>query len=77
VSTKAKNRNDVSELESLRAWARQLLRSYGPYPHRIQELLRIEARHRHLRDLLRKALGEAEPSDTRERRHAELRILEW
>ena len=50
----------IAELEGLREKARLLLRTYGPCPHRMQELLRIEARTRYLRGLLRAALGEGE-----------------
>lgn len=57
----------ATELAELRTQARLLLRTYGPCPHRMRELLRIEARHRYLLALLRGALGPAEASDTRER----------
>jgi hypothetical protein len=48
----------IAEMEQLRTQVRLLLRRPGPRD--IQELLRIETRHRYLRALLRAALGEAE-----------------
>jgi hypothetical protein len=57
----------ATELADLRQEARLLVRTYAPCPYRTQELLRIEARHRHLLALLRGAIGPAEASDTRER----------
>ncbi len=55
----------AAEMESLRASARQLIRRPGP--RAVRELLQIEARHRILREQLRAAIGEPEPSDTRGR----------
>jgi hypothetical protein len=53
----------VAEMESLRLQARLLVRRPGP--RSTQELLAIEARHRALREQLRRAMGEPEASDTR------------
>lgn len=53
----------VAELEQVRTQARLLVRSYGPCAYRAQTLLRLEARQRYLRQLLRSAMGEAESVD--------------
>lgn len=58
----------VAEMERLRFQTRLLVRRPGP--HSAQELLHLEARHRQLRELLRRAMGAAEATDTRERSSA-------